>query len=67
MRLIMEKVILIIIGLIIATIGVICIFDARVITKKMFGFGDQNEGSTGLKILGFLVSITGALIIYFNI
>ncbi|MEE1531304.1 MAG: hypothetical protein UGE22_04755 [Clostridia bacterium] len=63
----MEKVILIIIGLIIATIGVICIFDARVITKKMFGFGDQNEGSTGLKILGFLVSITGALIIYFNI
>ena len=63
----MEKVILIIIGLIIATIGVICIFDARVITKKMFGFGDQNEGSTGIKILGFLVSITGALIIYFNI
>ena len=63
----MGKVILIIIGLIIATIGVICIFDARVITKKMFGFGDQNEGSTGLKILGFLVSITGDLIIYFNI
>lgn len=63
----MGKVILIIIGLIIATIGVICIFDARVITKKMFGFGDLNEGSTGLKILGFLVSITGALIIYFNI
>lgn len=63
----MGKVILIIIGLIIATIGVICIFDARVIIKKMFGFGDQNEGSTGLKILGFLVSITGALIIYFNI
>ena len=63
----MGKVILIIIGLIIATIGVICIFDARVITKKMFGFGDQNEGSTGLKILGFLVSITGSLIIYFNI
>lgn len=63
----MGKVILIIIGLIIATIGVICIFDARGITKKMFGFGDQNEGSTGLKILGFLVSITGALIIYFNI
>ena len=51
----MGKVILIIIGLIIATIGVICIFDARVITKKMFSFGDQNEGSTGLKILGFLV------------
>ena len=63
----MEKIILIIIGLIIALIGVICIFDARVITKKMFSFGDQNEGSKGLKILGFLVAITGTLIIYFNI
>ena len=63
----MGKIILIIIGLIIVLIGVICIFDARVITKKMFSFGDQNEGSTGLKIFGFLVSITGALIIYFNI
>ena len=63
----MGKIILIIIGLIIVLIGVICIFDARVITKKMFSFGDQNEGSTGLKIFGFLVSITGSLIIYFNI
>ena len=63
----MGKMILIIIGLIIATIGVICIFDARIITKKMFSFGDQNEGSTGLKILGFLVSIAGSLIVYCNI
>ena len=63
----MGKIILIIVGLIIATLGVVCTFDARIITKKMFSFGDQNEGSAGLKILGFLVSITGALIIYFNI
>ena len=62
----MGKIILIIIGLIIALIGVIFIFDARIITKKMFSFGDQNDGTIGLKILGFLVSITGALIIYFN-
>ena len=41
-------------GIIIATFGVILIYDARPITKKMFSFGDQNEGSTGLKILGFL-------------
>ena len=31
----MEKIILIIIGLIIATVGVVCIFDARIITKKV--------------------------------
>ncbi len=63
----MKNIILIIIGLVIATVGVICIFDARIITKKMFSFGDQNEGSAGLKIFGFIFSIVGALIVYFNI
>ena len=45
--------------------GVIMIYDARIITKKFFGFGDQNEGSSGLKILGFIIAIIGAFIIYF--
>lgn len=63
----MKYIILIIIGLVIATVGLICIFDARIITKKMFSFGDQNEGSAGLKIFGFIFSIAGALIVYFNI
>lgn len=48
-------------------IGVILIYDARIITKKFFGFGDQNEASSGLKILGFIVAIIGGLILYFNI
>ena len=30
--------------------GVIMIYDARILTKKFFGFGDQNEGASGLKI-----------------
>lgn len=47
--------------------GVIMIYDARIITKNFFGFGDQNEASSGLKILGFILAIIGALIIYFNI
>lgn len=63
----MVTTILIIIGLIIVALGVICIYDARILTKKMFSFGDQNEGSLGLKILGFLVAMVGTLIIYFNI
>jgi len=42
------------------------IFDARSLTKKLFGFGDQNEATNGLKILGFLMTIIGMLIIYFN-
>lgn len=61
------KTILIILGLILSMFGVICIFDARLITKKMFSFGDQNEATMGLKILGFLVYIVGIIIIYFNL
>lgn len=63
----MFQLIIRLIGLIMVLIGVILIYDARIITKRFFGFGDQNEGSTGLKILGFIVAIVGALIIYFVI
>jgi hypothetical protein len=48
-----------------ALLGVVMIYDARIITKKMFGFGDQNQAAWGLKILGFVIAIIGALIIYF--
>ena len=61
----MIQVILRLIGIIIVLIGVIMIYDARIITKRFFGFGDQNEGSSGLKILGFIISIIGGFIIYF--
>ena len=61
------KTLLILIVLLLATAGVICVYDARLITKKFFGFGDQNEASMGLKILGFIIAISGGLIIYFNI
>lgn len=46
-------------------IGVIMIYDARMLTKKFFGFGDQNEGSSGLKILGFLVAVIAGIILFF--
>lgn len=46
-------------------IGIIMIYDARILTKKFFGFGDQNEGSSGLKIFGFMISIIGGFIYYF--
>ena len=47
-------------------VGVILVYDARIITKKMFGFGDQNEATSGLKILGWLIAIIGVLIIFFT-
>lgn len=61
----MGQVILRIVAIILVALGVVCIFDARVITKKAFSFGDQNEGSLGLKILGFIIAIVGALVFYF--
>lgn len=58
---------LVVIGVLLALAGVILIYDARPITRKMFGFGDQNEASMGLKIFGFLLSAIGAFLVYFNI
>ena len=63
--LLLLKMLKIIIKLMLITlilIGVICIFDARNITKKFFGFGDQNEGASGLKILGFIIVIISGII-----
>ena len=61
----MGQIVLRLIGVLILLAGVILIYDARIITKKMFGFGDQNEATSGFKILGVLLSIIGAVIIYF--
>ena len=63
----MVQIIIMLIALVLVAIGVVCIFDARLITKKMFSFGDQNEGSMGLKILGFILVIIGAFIFFFQI
>lgn len=53
-----------IIALLLIWIGVILVFDARILSDRWFGFGDQNEATSGLKILGFLFAIMGAIIIY---
>ena len=62
----MFQIIIKIIGIVMALLGVIMIYDARILTKKFFGFGDQNEASAGLKILGFIIAILGGLIVYLN-
>lgn len=61
----MWQLVIKIIGLLILLLGVICIFDARLLTKKFFGFGDQNEGAMGLKIVGFMIAIIGGFILLF--
>lgn len=52
-----------IIGTIILMVGVILIYDARPITKKLFSFGDQNEGVRGMKIVGFVLSVIGGVML----
>ncbi len=60
----MFQIIIKIIAAIMIFIGAILIYDSRIITKRFFGFGDQNEATAGLKIVGFFISILGGIIIY---
>lgn len=62
----MWQVILLVVGVVMATIGTVMIYDARILTKRFFCFGDQNDASLGLKILGFLIAIGGALLVFFQ-
>ena len=63
----MLQVIIKLISVLMVLVGVIMIYDARVLTKRFFGFGDQNEASNGLKFLGFILAILGGLILFFNL
>ncbi len=58
------KIVFVLLGLIFVTIGVICIYDARMLTKKLFSFQDINEGTKTLKIFGYIISILGLGIIF---
>ena len=62
----MWQVILLVVGVVMATVGTVMIYDARILTKRFFSFGDQNDASLGLKILGFLIAIGGALLVFFQ-
>ncbi len=56
------------IGMLIAALGVICIYDARPLAKKHFDeYGEENDITSGLKILGCVIAIIGGLIVIFNL
>lgn len=61
------RIIVLLLSFIACAIGVMMIFDARKLSKKWFGFGDQNEGAKTVKLSGFALTIIGALIIFFTI
>lgn len=59
----MLEIILEMVKTILLMIGVILIYDARTIAKKVFSFGDQNEATLTLKIIGFIMSIVAGFLI----
>lgn len=61
----MFNVIIKVLCLVIILIGVILVYDARLLTKRFFSFGDQNEGASGLKILGFIIAVIGGIVLLF--
>ncbi len=61
------KLIGMLIALLLAMVGVICIYDARKLAKKYFSFHDQNEGAKWFKIGGFFVTMIGIISLYFTV
>lgn len=51
-----------IIGVAIALVGCMVIFDSRRIAKKSFPFGDENTTTLGLKIFGTLLAFAGGIL-----
>ena len=62
----MLNIVLKLIGLLFLIAGVVMVYDARILTKELFSFGDQNEASLGFKLLGFVLCMLGAIMVYFN-
>ena len=60
----MFNIIMKIVTLTLILIGIVFIYDARTLTKRFFSFGDQNEGASGLKFLGSILSIIGGIILF---
>lgn len=51
-----------ILSLLCVALGVIMIYDARKLSKKWFSFGDRNDSTKILKIVGFVISIISGII-----
>ena len=54
------------IAIILLIIGVKFIFDARPLVKKYFSYGQENNTTRAVKLIGFVLTIIGGLIIYFK-
>ena len=51
------------IGIIIMAVGVVCIYDARKLTKRFFSSSDINDSTKTFKIVGFVITIIGSALV----
>ena len=56
---------IVIIGVVVIMLGIILIYDARDFAKHFFSFSDQNNATLALKVVGFILSIIGGLLVLF--
>lgn len=61
------KIIIKLISLVIISIGIVMVYDARKISKKWFSFNDVNRSSRLLKIVGFIIAALASIVIIVNI
>lgn len=54
------------IGAILMLIGLVTTLDSRRLVKKYFNFGEENTAVTGLKIVGFIITFIGGIILMAN-
>ena len=48
-------------GAVIALVGSFLLFDSRRLVKKYFNFGEENDATKGMKVIGFILIIIGGL------
>ena len=46
-------------GAVIALVGAFLLFDGRRLVKKYFDFGEENDATKGIKIMGFIIVVVG--------
>ena len=57
---------LLFIGAILAIIGVIFIYDARIVSEKYFSMSDTNSAIAGLKVIGFVLLLVSWILLFNN-
>ncbi len=52
-------------GALLALCGAFVLFDARRLVKTYFDYGEENNATTGMKVLGFFVLAVGGVLMIF--